>query len=258
MIIASLLTYNMLECHHYPGLIYINSMMSSIHTRACKCSTTTKCSCLYKLATPPPVTFWPSKLSDPWKPSDLQNFLTFKTFRPLKTFWPSKPSDLQNLMTFKTFWPSKPSDLQNFLTLKTFWHSKLSDLHMCRYFESMLSWVNNKLWHHYVCTPDIHQSKYAQATALYILAITTQICTCHGTIYLLPYTITSYMKKVVWQLTQISMSIHWKWTDYLNESMKDWHSDTLFHVMLLEATVIIDQLVLVQPTCYIYLPWYSS
>ena len=32
-------------------------------------------------------------------------------------------SDLQNFLTFKTFWPSKLSDLQNFLTFKTFWPS---------------------------------------------------------------------------------------------------------------------------------------
>ena len=87
MIITFLLTYNMLECHHYPGLIYILILWCHQYTQ------------------------------DHANAALQQNALlctSYLTPRNFKTFRPSKPFDLQN---FK----SDLSDLQNFLAFKTFW-----------------------------------------------------------------------------------------------------------------------------------------
>ena len=124
------------------------------------------------------------------------------------------------VQTFKTFWPSKPSDLQNFLTFKTFW-----PLGGCS--ESTCTNLYNAIinpWHQ--C--DNHHPNMLKPQC-YILAIYILYA-----YYIYHYQL--YVKsrltinpKNMFILTENRL-VKYVRTECLNESMNDWHSDTLFQV----------------------------
>ena len=108
---------------------------------------------------------------------------------------------------------SELSDLHSFLTIKTFWPS-------CECSEPTLIMLTLPPWHNQ--SDNHHPIKFFLMHKPHTMLTT--------------YTITSYVKSIIgWQLTQIK-HVHTNsvevnvGTAHLNESMDDWHSNTLFQV----------------------------